>query len=330
MIHLQTPCGTDPQPSFTHLHTMDGVRLRYGFWSSEAGACRGTLLLLNGRSEYMEKYHQVIRELNARGFHVVSFDWRGQGLSERLVEHPIKGYVDNFDHYMIDLEAVLNEALPRCRGPLMLLAHSMGGHIALRCLHKHPGLFSKTILCAPMIDINTAPMPKYLARLFSRWFRSAGFARAMIAGASHFDPYGRSFEHNQLTSDKQRFEQMRQTIADNPSLVATHVTNGWLAAAFDSIDILHRPGFSSGIHTPLLILMASRDQIVVNPAIRRFSTGLPNCKLVVIEGSRHEILQERDVFRSQFWEAFDTFVADRPAPWPALKSRILHPQLSEG
>ncbi len=328
MIHMQAPCKTESQP-YAYLNTGDGVRLRYGFWSCQADACRGTLLLLNGRSEYMEKYHAVIQELNARGFHVVSFDWRGQGLSERLLAHPTKGYVDSFDHYMIDLEAVLNEALPRCRGPLMLVAHSMGGHIALRCLYKHPGLFDRTILCAPMIDINTAPMPKYLARLFSRWLRSAGFARAMIAGAGCFDPYGRSFEHNQLTSDRQRFEQIRQTIAGNPSLVAAHVTNGWLAAAFDSIDILHRPGFNSSIHTPLLILMAGRDRIVVNQAIRRFSADLPNCRLVVIEGARHEILQERDALRSQFWEAFDAFIADPPAPWPPLKNGNPNPQQSK-
>jgi len=328
MIQAPAPCKTVPQP-YAYLHTTDDVRLRYGFWASVADTCRGTLLLLNGRSEYMEKYLEVIQELTARGLHVASFDWRGQGLSERLLAHPTKGYVDTFDDYMIDLEAVLGEVLPRCRGPLMLMAHSMGGHMALRYLHKRPGLVAKTILCAPMLDITTAPMPKYLARLFSRWLRSSGLARAKIAGADHFDPYGHCFEHNRITSDRKRYEQIRETIAGNPRLVATHVTNGWLAAAFDSIDILHRPGFSSGIHTPLLVVMAGRDQIVVNQATRKFTAHLPYCNTIVIQDSRHEILQEQDALRSQFWEAFDKFIADRPTPQPASPSRILNPLLSE-
>ena len=327
MIQVPASYKTKLHP-YAYLRTADDVRLRYGFWASQGGICRGTLFLLNGRSEYMEKYLEVIQELTCRGFQVVSFDWRGQGLSDRLLAHPTKGYVDTFDHYMIDLEAVLAEVLPRCRGPLMLMTHSMGGQMALRFLRKRPGLFAKTILCAPMIDINTAPMPKYLARLFSRWLRSAGFARAMIVGADHFDPYGHSFEHNRITSDKLRYERIRQTIADNPCLVATHVTNGWLAAAFDSIDILHRPGFNSGIHTPLLVVMAGQDQIVVNQATRRFTTHLPYCKTIVIQDSRHEILQEQDALRSQFWEAFDKFVADRPRPQPAVSSKLFNPQRS--
>jgi len=305
--------------SFACLTTADGVQLRYGVWSSESCRCRGTLLLLAGRSEYLEKYREVIHELNTRGFDVISFDWRGQGLSQRLLAHPTKDYVGSFDHYLYDLEAVLGEALPRCRGPLVLLAHSMGGHMALRFLHKRPELFAKAILCAPMIDINTLPMPNYLARLFSRWLRSLGFARAMIAGAGYFNPYGRSFENNQLTTDTGRFERIRQTLADNPALVASHVTNGWLAAAFDSIDILRRPGFNSGIHPPLLIVTAGQDQIVRNQAIFDFAADLPCCKMVSIQGARHEILQEQDALRSQFWEAFDEFAADRQAPYPAAR-----------
>ena len=310
---VKTPGASQLEP-YAFLRTEDGIRLRYGFWPCTADTCRGTVLLLAGRSEYMEKYEEVVQELNARGFDVLSFDWRGQGLSQRLLDHPSKGHVDNFEQYMVDIEAVLGETLPRCHGRLMLLAHSMGGHIALRYLYKRPGLFGKVILCAPMIDINTAPMPKYLARLFSRLLRRSGFARAMIAGARHFDPYGRSFEQNRLTSDPGRFEQIQRTLADNPSVSAAHVTNGWLAAAFDSIDILHRPGFNSGIHTPLLIVTAGQDQIVTNRATVEFAAKLPCCQMAAIKGSRHEILQERDALRSQFWEAFDEFVDDRATP----------------
>ena len=125
MTHARNHCRNDTPP-YAHLITVDGIRLRYGFWSSAKANCRGTALLLAGRSEYMEKYREVIQELNARGFDVISFDWRGQGLSQRLVVHQTKGYVASFDDYLTDMESVLSETLPRCRGPLMLMAHSMG------------------------------------------------------------------------------------------------------------------------------------------------------------------------------------------------------------
>lgn len=213
---------------------------------------------------------------------------------------------------MVDLATVIDYTQSLCQSPLILLAHSMGGHLALRCLRNHPDCFAKAVLCAPMTDINTTPIPKYLARLFSRMLRRTGFARAQIAGAQHYDPYGHNFERNFLTSDRQRYESIRQTITENPALAAPLVTNGWLAAAFDSIDLLHRPAFGSGIHTPLLVAMAGQDQIVINRATRRLIKHLPNCQTLVLEDARHEILQERDAIRSRFWEAFDSFTLMLP------------------
>jgi lysophospholipase len=83
-----------PRPAIRvidYLCASDGMRLRHGFWVCGDSACRGTVFLLTGRSEYMEKYAEVVQELNGRGFDVYSFDWRGQGLSERILHNPAKG-----------------------------------------------------------------------------------------------------------------------------------------------------------------------------------------------------------------------------------------------
>ena len=42
-------------------------------------------VLLNGQTEFLEKYFEVIDELRGRGFAVAALDWRGQGGSGRLV-----------------------------------------------------------------------------------------------------------------------------------------------------------------------------------------------------------------------------------------------------
>ena len=61
-------------------------------------------------------------------------DWRGQGLSERALRNPRKGYVRSFDHYGVDLATFIQEVvLPDCPPPVFALAHSMGASI-LRAL----------------------------------------------------------------------------------------------------------------------------------------------------------------------------------------------------
>ena len=56
------------------------------------------------------------------------------------------------------------------------------------------------------------------------------------------------------------------------------------------------------------MLAASDDRIVSSLAIEELAMRLKVGAQLVLRGSRHEILQERDVIRQQFWAAFDAFV----------------------
>ena len=56
-------------------------QLRIAFWNMES--TKGTIILQSGRTEFIEKYYEVIEEFVSRGFAVAMMDWRGQGLSSR-------------------------------------------------------------------------------------------------------------------------------------------------------------------------------------------------------------------------------------------------------
>ena len=56
------------------------------------------------------------------------------------------------------------------------------------------------------------------------------------------------------------------------------------------------------------MMAASADTVVSTPAIEEFAYHLRGGAHLVIPGARHEILQEQDRYRSQFWAAFDAFV----------------------
>jgi lysophospholipase len=60
------------------------------------------------------------------------------------------------------------------------------------------------------------------------------------------------------------------------------------------------------------MLAAGADTIVSTPAIEEFAYHMRAGSQIVIAGSKHEILQEQDRYREQFWAAFDAFVPGTP------------------
>src|SRR6202044_1244345 len=135
------------------IKTPDGVNLRYARWQPPAGR-RGTVCIFQGRSEWIEKYVETVRDLRARGFAVATLDWRGQGLSDRMLSDRRKGYVRDFSDYDVDLETFMREVvLPDCPPPIFALAHSMGAAMAIRAVHRGQRWFDRVVLSAPMLGI---------------------------------------------------------------------------------------------------------------------------------------------------------------------------------
>lgn len=299
---------------YDFMATSNNLSLRYGIWRCQKEKKLGSIILLNGRTEFMEKYTETIGVLNQKGFDVYSFDWRGQGLSTRMLANRHKGFVENYDNYINDLDMFFSKIVqPEAVSPVIILAHSMGGHISLRFIHDHPEIADGAILLAPMIDILTSPFPKWLARLIVRVSYKVGLDHSYAIGSGDYDPDDEKFEGNSLTSDPERFMDKKKAIAENPDLALGGVTYGWLAATFESIDILTEPVFAEKILTPILIVSAGEDKIVSIEAQKAICSLMKNCRLFEISGARHEILQETDVVQSIFWDEFDRFTTRREA-----------------
>ena len=158
------------QEHWFHLTTADEVRLRCCWSPAVHDSPRGQILLLQGRAEWVEKYHHIVAGLRLRGFDVLTFDWRGQGGSRRLVRGG-QGHVADFADYGRDLAAVTAEFERRRRGPLRcIVAHSLGGALILAQLCRTRERWDHLWLVAPMLGIDTAPLPWGAAhRLAARW-----------------------------------------------------------------------------------------------------------------------------------------------------------------
>ncbi len=289
--------------------TGDGASIRFGIWRRVGGNLRGSVVLLNGRREFLEKYGETIGDLQRKEFDVYSFDWRGQGMSKRLLPDRLKGHIKNYDRYLQDLGDFINQIVkPNAVRPIVFLAHSMGAHIALRFMHDHPKVVYKAVLVAPLIDIIPSPYPKWLIEILTRLAVNTGFADAYVPGAKHKNPLQRTFEGNPLTSDPERYRVERIALDDNPDLALGGLTFGWLAATLKSISLLRRPGYVDRIKTPVLIVGAGKDRVVCAGAMKSVCSRMPDCRLRVIEGALHEVLMETDPIRQEFWHEFDMFM----------------------
>lgn len=296
-------------PPYASFDTSDGVRLRYGYWSSQSTHRQGTVVLLGGRAEFMEKYLETIGEINGRGLDVFSFDWRGQGGSRHLLADTTKGHVSSYDDYVNDLKQLLEKTLaPDCPKPIYLLAHSMGAHIALHYLSQCPHTIQGAVLLAPMVGIHTRPMPPAVLGAVSHLMAGMGWQRVVLPGPHRNDLFNKSFERNRLTSDPVRFQRAKQILLEQPQLAVAGVTFGWLSATFRAIERLHAPGFIERIEIPILLFLAGNDKIVSNDATLRLVRKLPDKKIISLPQARHEILQERNDIQYKFWHAFDAFV----------------------
>ncbi|CAM3122430.1 alpha/beta fold hydrolase [Paracoccus nototheniae] len=288
----------------------DGLRLRLGLWRAGGEPSRGTILLFPGRTEYLEKYAPTAHRLMAQGYDVLSIDWRGQGMSDRLQSDPRPGHIGAFADYQRDVIEMVVAAgdldLPR---PWHLLAHSMGGCIGLAALDG--GLpVQSAVFSAPMWGINLRRVQHgvalgiaYLAGRVGR----GGLTAPGSGGASTTYPLDESFNANLLTRNGDEWARLVREAVAWPDLTIGGATYDWVSKALNECARLSR---LPSPDLPMLVSLGSDERIVSPQAIRDRTARWPGAELIQIAGARHEILMETPDLRDAFFDAmlahFDT------------------------
>lgn len=309
---LPLPPGGRAPDACWWIHTADGVRLRAARWAAEAAT--GHAILLSGRTEFLEKMSIPAADLVARGLSVVSVDWRGQGLSDRLIDPAAKGHIGDFADFQTDLDAVLADPqVTGLTGPRVLMAHSMGGAIAGRALMRAEiaDTVDATVLSAPMFGI-----------AMSAWMRPVAWLTIRIGlglgGGDRWPPFGdvstpyvlSGFDDNLLTNDRAVWDWMAQLSTDHPEIAIAMPTLGWFAAADAEMRALRQiraPGH------PVLCLLGADEKVVDPKHVQAAATRL-NAEVAVFTGGRHELLIEADPMRGQAWRKIDAFLSAASVP----------------
>jgi lysophospholipase len=301
-----------PAPRFETIEAADGTALRTAVWQPTTAEPRGTVVLLQGRIEFIEKYCETAGDILDRGFAVFSLDWRGQGESARALPDRHKDYVGDYAEFLRDFDLFLETVvLPEAPKPIFVMAHSMGGHITLRHLGEkaargEPYFAERVVLCAPMVDIAVSPLMRFVATVLTAGASLLNLEDRYAPGGGGYVEM--PYDDNPLTRDRARFDRTEAIVRENPALALGWPTYGWVAASRRSIATLRGPGYPEAIRTPVLLLSAGADTVVSNKAQAKLAARMPNCQFESIPDARHELLMETDAVRQQFFGHVDAFV----------------------
>ena len=278
-----------------HRAMADGWPIRAAGWS---GGTRGSILFLNGRGDFIEKYAEAYHDWRDRGFGLATFDWRGQGGSGRLLADTQKCHAVDFAPWLSDLAEQVQWFKVNWPAPHFAVAHSMGGHLLLRHLEADPDAFDRAVLLSPMTGLRALPLGPFLARLLAHLLCGLGKVEDYVPGGG---PLVRgvvgSTRQQRLTSDAARYSDEGWWLDAHPELAVGAITNGWLRAAFRSIDALRAPGALERVTTPLMILLAENEALVDNAATVRAAKRIHGAWLQTVPGAAHELVHEVDAIR---------------------------------
>ena len=276
------------QPATLKLHQFltnpDNIHVRYGIYGAHVPTPH-VLVFLLGRGEWIEKYEFLYQRLYEQlACSVVIVDHLGQGGSGGVPSH-IESYAD----YVATIQQLLDGVFQG--KSYAIIAHSMGGLIALYGLLTKAFKPTRMVLSSPLIGLPQKPIPRLLARPLARILTDSGLGQ-LSSFVKTENSY--MFSKNRLTSDKEKYQLLKQTPFAIPP-----PTISWVAASFAACEIIHYDRYLMNLEIPVLVFYGSQEDVVSAQSIvswcrmaRRLSTSILN--LVCIPGAKHELFFEND------------------------------------
>lgn len=270
-------------------------------WLPDAG--RPSILFLNGRADFIEKYAESYWHWRDRGYGVMTFDWRGQGASGRFPP----GSGGYFDTWLDDLAGIAAHAEAVLGGPLVIAGHSMGGHLALRHLAAGGARrFRRAVLFAPMAGIAAHGIPGGALYWLARARVKAGVGDAYPPMQGPYGERTRGVRRQRLlTGDAARFADEDWWIQARPELALGGASWRWIVEATASCRALAAPGVPESIRLPVDVFMGDGERLVDAAAARRLVARLPEGRWHDVAGGAHELLREGETVQAAVHAVID-------------------------
>ena len=285
---------------------VDNKKIRLAYWqkSSMQSEIRGTILLQQGHNEFIEKYFETIQEFLDRNFNVICFDWRGQGMSDRMLLDENKQYIQNFNIHESDLNFIYTEIIQKyLPGPLIGIGHSMGGCILLNSLLENNIKYNAMILSAPMLGFRGEKILIWFVKLTNMFLKNSSY---FIFSKPNMG-LETGFKDNELTSDPDRYFRTLKLVRKKPTIRLWGVTNAWVNAAMNAIKKIRKKINKCDTEDYILVLNSLDDKVVCPVEINKICKKLKNSRVIEFKQAKHEIFMEKDVHRKIMWREIDNY-----------------------
>lgn len=299
----------------------DGIKMRYG-QTGNVGSARATVVMIPGYTATMDMYGEQAEDIAARGYHVIGFDLRGQGGSERpRPSQPEKLLIEDFKIYSNDVALFLQSLdLPEDR-PVILMAMSFGGHVAFRVGAEHADLVDGLLLLAPALRPKAGDMSFEQITRVLRIGDALGKDTRYVPGNTNWKP---ASEDDLLrvgieycASSPERLPMRDAVFTMRPEQRVGGVTFNWGREFFGSSNFVLQDGYPESISHPVTMIHAELDDFVETDVnMNVCDNRMQDCVSVAIPGSGHCLTQETDPVLDRIYKALDETVqrveASRP------------------
>lgn len=254
------------------LHARDHLRLYWQRYVPRAPS-RATVVVLHGGGDHSGRYPALVTALVRAGFDVALVDLRGHGQSDGRRWH-----VDGWGEYLSDFDVffeTLRGAAPE--RPRFVVAHSQGALVAALWAMGREREVAGLVLSSPFFGF--AVRPPLLKLLGAR----------IVGTVVPWLPVATGIAFDALTSDE---DLQAWTARDH--LYGRSTTPRWFSEATRAhAEVLRRAG---EFRAPLLVLAGGADPIADLGRTRAFveAAGSSDKRLIVYDGFRHEIFNERE------------------------------------
>ena len=277
-------------PALTMISKKDRVPIRYRVFPANQLKPAGTVLILNGRTEFMAKYAELLYDLRDSGFQFVVFDHRGQGESGRMLADTRKGYVEDYNDYLSDVSQLMEEVVKPLAGEdIYFLSHSMGGGISTAWTIQNPGQIKRLIASSAMDQINTKQIPEWVAYALASTATGIGFGENYIIGSGPDSWQGPAdASKNELTTSVARYGYVKKLQTDNPAWIVSGPTFQWTREALRLGRFVRENAGS--IQIPVLVMEGTADTVVLPEAEEAVAAALPCGQLLTFNGAEQDLL----------------------------------------
>lgn len=270
---------------------------------------RGTVMIVHGFTENADKFSEIIHSLLICGFSAVAYDQRGHGRSYRAegLDGLSLTHVEDFDEYVRDLDIVYRRVMADMPKPHHIFSHSMGGAVTALYLERHPGVFARAAMCAPMIAPNLSGMPKPAAKALCKTEKALKHGKKRIFISK---PYAEKepFE-TACANGRERFDWYEELRFNTPAFHNNGPTYSWLLESIDVTDDILTPGAVEKIDAKVRLFTAALDDVVLPEPQKAFISRVKNGEHRIVEGAKHEIYRSPDEVLFPWWHEVVEFLA---------------------